>query len=205
MFLQIFGRSLVVGALAGLLTSCGSMTPAMPNPVTEPVIDQPGSTIYRYRDSVIEVVIDTTFADANPGEPWLILNVAFSGMTGGASQVKRDLVSVRTPDGRTIPLPSYSEFLADFDTELAAAARRAALAGQPLDFTRANRRECALDFMPLPGSGRSSRTALNVTNRELCVGTLYFPVAGGVQPGRWNLMLEFEETEAVVPFTLGDR
>lgn len=200
-----FSRLLTVAALAGSLTACGTMTPAMPSPVTEPVIDQPGSTIYRYRDSVIEVMVDTRFAAANLGEPWLILNLALSGMTGGASQVKRELVSVRTPDGRVIPLPSYSEFLAAYDKELTSAARRAELAGQPLDFTRANRRDCALNFMPLPGSGQSARTALNVTNREVCTGTLYFPVAGGVQPGDWRLVLEFEETDAVVPFTLGER
>ena len=45
---------------------------------------------------------------------------------------------------------------------------------------------------------------LNVTNREVCVGMLYFPIAGGVQPGDWRLVLEFEETDAVVPFTLGE-
>jgi predicted small lipoprotein YifL len=199
-----FSRLLTVAALAVSLAACGTMTPAMPSPVTEPVIDQPGSTIYRYRDSVIEVMVDTRFAAANLGEPWLILNLALSGMTGGASQVKRELVSVRTPDGRVIPLPSYSEFLAAYDKELTSAARRAELAGQPLDFTRANRRDCALDFMPLPGSGESARTALNVTNREVCTGALYFPVAGGVQPGDWRLVLEFEETDAVVPFTLGE-
>jgi hypothetical protein len=33
---------------------------------------------------------------------------------------------------------------------------------------------------------------------------LYFPIAGGVQPGDWRLVLEFEETDAVVPFTLGE-
>jgi hypothetical protein len=30
---------------------------------------------------------------------------------------------------------------------------------------------------------------------------LYFPIPNGVQPGNWKLIVEFEETEAVVPFT----
>jgi hypothetical protein len=30
----------------------------------------------------------------------------------------------------------------------------------------------------------------------------FFPVRSGVQPGNWKLIIEFEETEAVVPFTL---
>ena len=192
---------LVLGLLGVVAAGCGTTTPAMPKGITEPFIDQPGRYIVRYRDIVIEIVVDTKYASNNLAENWLILNTAMSGMTGAAAKVNRDLISVRTPDGRTIPMPTYREFNAAY-TELASAARRAALTSDPLDFTRGGRRDCLIDFFPLPGSGRSSRTALNVTKNELCVGMLYFPVRGGVQPGRWKLIVEFVETEAVVPFTL---
>jgi hypothetical protein len=196
-----FQRSLAV-ALLGIVTwGCGSTTPAMPNPITEPVIDQPGRFIVRYRDSVIEVVLDTKFAADSLGDEWLILNAAMSGMTGGATTVERDLVSLRTPDGRTIPMPTYREFNAAYN-DLATAARRAALASDPLDFTRGGRRDCLIDFFPRPGSGRAAKTALHVTKNQLCVGMLFFPVRNGVQPGNWKLIIEFEETEAMVPFTL---
>lgn len=194
-------RLLVLAVLGVAAAGCGTTTPAMPNRITEPTIDQPGRYIVRYRDTVIEVILDTSFAANNLGEKWLILNAAMSGMTGAATKVKRDLTSLRTPDGRTIPMPTYREFNAAYNG-LAAAARRAELAGDPLDFMRGGRRACSIDFFPLPGSGRSSNTALNVTKNELCVGKLYFPVQNGVQPGIWKLIIEFEETEAVVPFTL---
>lgn len=194
---------LVAGVVIGLqIAGCGSVTPAMPNPVTEPVIDEPGRHIVRYRDTAIEVLVESTFAAANLGEDWLVLNVGLSGMTGAATPVDRRRVSVRTPDGTTVPLPSYREFNAAFD-QLVSVERRAALASQPLDFTRGGRRSCAIDFMPRPGSGRSARTVLHVTKNQLCVGLLYFPIPGGVQPGRWRLVIDFEETRAVVPFTLG--
>jgi hypothetical protein len=194
-------RVLVLVFLCVAAISCGTTTPAMPNRITEPAIDQPGRYIVRYRDNVIEIVLDTKFASNNLGDEWLILNAAMSGMTGSATKVKRDLTSIRTPDGRTIPMPTYREFNGAYD-EFATAARRAELASDPLDFTRGGRRSCMIDFFPLPGSGRSSNTALNVTKNELCVGMLYFPVRNGVQPGKWRLIIEFEETEAVVPFTL---
>ncbi len=192
---------LMVAFLGLLAPGCGSVTPAMPNPITEPVVDQPGRDIIRYRDRVIEVVVESGFAANNMAEDWLILNVALSGMTGGATKVDRRLISIRTPDGRTIPLPSYKEFNAAYD-ELASAARRAALTSQPLGFTRGGRRACAINFMPLPGSGVAANKAVNVTKNDLCVGMLYFPVRGGVQPGRWKLILDYEETQAVVPFVL---
>ena len=194
--------NLLAIAVLGLLASgCGSVTPAVPNPITEPVVDQPGRHLVHYRDLVIEVVVETTFAANNIADDWLILNVALSGMTGAATKVDRRLISVRTPDGRTVPLPSYKEFNAAYN-QLASAARRAALASQPLDFTRGGRRACAINFMPLPGSGVAANTAINVTKNDLCVGMLFFPIRGGVQPGRWKLILEFVETEAVVPFVL---
>jgi len=194
-------RAFVLGVLAIVPLACGSTTPAMPNPVIEPTIDQPGRYIVRYRDSVVEIVLDTKYAANNLGEEWLILNTAMSGMTGADTEIDRELVSVRTPDGRTIPLPSYREFNAAY-SKIAPAARRAGLASDPLDFTRASRRDCLVDFFPLPGSGRSARKALHVSKNDLCVGLLYFPIPNGVQPGSWKLIVEFEETEAILPFTL---
>ena len=153
---QFFKPLMVVTALGFVAVGCGSTTPAMSNPITEPMIDQPGRHIVRYRDTVIEVVLDTSFAANNLGEQWLILSAAMSGMTGGATKVKRDLTSLRTPDGRTIPMPTYREFNAAYN-ELAPAARRAELASDPLEFMRGGRRACSIDFFPLPGSGRSSK------------------------------------------------
>lgn len=199
---KLFTRLIGIGALCIVAWGCGSVKPAMPNPVTEPVIEQPGENIVRYRDRVIEVVVETGFADNSLGDPWLMLNVSLSGMTGAATEVDRRLISVRTPDGSTIPLPSYKEFSSAYD-EYASIARRASLASPPLAVTRGGRRPCSINFMPLPGSGVTARKALHVNRDEVCVGHLYFPVRGGVQPGRWKLILEFEETEAAVPFILG--
>ncbi len=196
-----FKRLMVLGLLGVVAGGCASTTPAMPNPITEPMIDQPGRHIVRYRDTVIEIVVDSSFAANNLGDEWMILNAAMSGMTGGATKVERELTSLRTPDGRTIPMPTYREFNAAY-TELASAARRAEMAADPWTSSRGGRRDCLIDFFPLPGSGRSSRTALNVSKNELCVGPLYFPVRNGIQPGNWKLVIDFEETEAVVPFTL---
>ena len=196
-----FKRLMVLGLLGAAAAGCSSTTPAMPNPITEPMIDQPGRHIVRFRDTVIEIVVDSKFAANSLGDEWLILNTAMSGMAGGATMVDRKMMSIRTPDGRTIPMPSYREFNAAYD-ELATAARRAEMAADPLGFTRAGRRDCRIDFFPIPGSGRSARTALNVTKNQLCVGLLFFPVKGGIQPGNWRLIVDFEETRAVVPFTL---
>ncbi len=56
--------------------------------------------------------------------------------------------------------------------------------------------------MPRPGSGISANRVVFVSKDELCSGLLFFPIPGGVQPGAWRLIIDFEESRASVPFTI---
>jgi hypothetical protein len=190
---------LVVLASAGLLAACSS-TSSGGGRITEPTIDQPGRTISRYRDALLEVLVDYKFANSNVGSGWMILNVAITTSKSQSIEVRRDHVLVRTPDGRKIPLPSYPDFI-DAYPEIQSAARRAALASDPLDFTQAGRRTCELRFQPLPGTV-AALESVYVNMRRICQGLLFFPVDGGVQPGRWELIIEFEEFDVEVPFEI---
>jgi len=41
-----------------------------------------------------------------------------------------------------------------------------------------------------------------VSTFQLCSGPLVFKVSGGVQPGRWRLVIELEESRVDIPFEL---
>jgi hypothetical protein len=175
--------------------TCGSTASA-----SEPTIDQPGRTIMRYKDPLVEVIVDYTYASRSTGDPWLILNVAVAGWESKAVEVRRGYVVVKTPDGRKIPLPEYSEFSKAYP-EIQAASRRAALASQPIDFSQAGRNTCELAFQPLPGTTAALESVF-VNMRKICQGLLFFPIQGGVQPGTWEFIIEFEEFDARVPFEI---
>ncbi len=164
------------------------------------MIDQPGRYLTRYMGPELEVVVDYKFAAVNLGEDWLVLSVAVSGRESASQEIRNDAVSVRTPRGTQIPLPTQEEF-GEAYAEVRSISRRAALASDPLEFTRGGRQPCELDFLRLPGTG-VTRTSVFVNHRRLCVGLLYFPVPGGVQPGTWRLRIELEEADVVVPFRL---
>lgn len=189
----------VVG-LAVLAVACGSATPALDRPATEPVVDLPGESIVRYRGPQLEALVSTRYAATRVGEEWLILQVGLSGMESAATEVRRDAISLRLPDGARLRIMSHQEFASRYD-EYAGAARQAAIAAEPLSFTRGNRRPCSLGFMPLPGTGVVLE-ARNVTKNEVCQGFLYFKVPGGIQPGRYELEIALEEANVEVPFTL---
>jgi hypothetical protein len=190
---------IVTLAAAALFAACSSSSPAKGR-ATEPTVDQLGKTISRYRDPLVEVIVDYKFANLSVGSDWIILNVAVTSSESKSIEVRRDHVLVRTPDGRKIPLPPYSEFIAAYP-ELQSAARRAALASDPIDFTQAGRRTCDLGFQPLPGTVTALESVF-VNMRRICQGLLYFPVEGGIQPGNWEFIIEFEEFDARVPFEI---
>jgi predicted small secreted protein len=184
-------------ASAALSAACGSTSASKGRP-TEPTVDQPGRTISRYRDPLVEVLVDYKFANLSVGDDWMILNVAVTSSESKAIEVRREHVLVRTPNGRKIPLPSYPDFI-DAYPEIQSAARRAALASDPIDFTQAGRRTCHLGFQPLPGT-IAARESGFVNTHKICQGLLHFPVEGGMQPGKWELIIDFEEFDARVPF-----
>lgn len=191
---------LVMLSLAVLLAACSSASSSNGSSATDKTIDQMGKTITRYRSPLVEVLVDYKFANVSVGDDWIILNVAITSSDSKAIEVRSDSVSVRTPDGRKIPLPTYADFI-DAYPEIQSAARRAALASDPLDFTHAGRRTCDLGFQPLPGTV-AALESVYVNVRKICQGLLFFPVQGGIQPGKWQFIIEFEEFDARVPFEI---
>ena len=148
----------------------------------------------------IEVLLSYRFAAENTGEEWLLLETMMTGSLRRATEVRRENIFVQTPSGERIPLPTQKEFAAEYG-ELRALVRRFEIATQPLSVFSRDRSRCRLPFLVVPGRGTTAdRTWLS--DRDICVGPLFFPVPGGVQPGRWVLGIDFEEARMRIPFDL---
>jgi hypothetical protein len=180
--------------------ACTTSAPAPKRPITEPVVDEPGRNITRYRGPRVEVVVGTKHASNTVGSDWLILHVGVGGMVSESIEVRRDKVTLRTPDGEWHSIMPHQEFSSRY-SEIAGPARQAAIAAEPLDFTRPGRTDCALGFMPLPGTGIVLE-GQQVNLRKFCQGFLYFPMPGGVQAGPYMLKIELDEWNVRVPFTI---
>ena len=196
-------RSVVGAVLVTTIAACGSSSSDSSKAAgpAKPSVTQVGRTQVRTVGADLEGVVSYKFADSSLGDEWLIIDVALTGERAASIEVKLSDVSVRTPDGRRIPLPTQKEFI-DAYPQLQSTLRRAAVASEPLEATRGGKRQCDLNFLRLPGTG-STRDAIWINQRELCVGMLAFPVAGGIQPGRWKLIVELEESSLEIPFDLG--
>ena len=200
---SVASRCFLGAALAAMVAGCGSSSSDSSQPAgpAKPSVTQVGRTQVRTVGADLEGVVSYKFADSSLGDEWLIIDAALTGERAAAIEVKVADVSMRTPDGRRIPLPTQKEFI-DAYPQLQSMLRRAAVASEPLEATRGGKRPCDLNFLRLPGTG-STRDAIWINQRELCVGMLAFPVAGGIQPGRWMLIIELEESSLEIPFDLG--
>ncbi len=190
-------RSVAVALAVATLAGCGSV--ALP-PMDPPVLEAVSPTVVRYGGPGLWVVVEYQFATLSLGEDWLFLDVAFTAPEGRSATLRRDDVFVRTPAGRRLPLVSQREFAAAY-RDLRNRLVRANVVRDPALYFPSNRRPCRASFFAVPGTGVTF-DSVTVNHRRACYDRFFFRVPGGVQPGRWVLGIDLEESRVRVPFEL---
>lgn len=186
-----------LAAVALVLLPLGCSSAA---PTETPGVDQMGTYVRRHTGPELDAVLGYRYAATHPGEEWLILELAVSSPNGASAEIERGKVFVRTPSGETIPLATQKEFSEAYGG-LRGEIRKANIMRDPLGYFPANRVGCDLAFFAAPGGGVVFNTA-SVDDRRVCFGKLFFYVPGGVQPGRWVLGIDLEESSVRLPFQL---
>ncbi len=179
--------------LAGCATSSGP-------DVDEPGVVDQGHSWVVYRGAGLAATVGYADALSNPGDRWLILAVELTG-SGGRPEVHRDRISLRTPDGRRLELISQDAYQEVYPENRVRV--RQALADLPRRLTFDDTQHpCDRWFLAGPFESFAFDT-LYLNAFTVCAGPLVFAVPGGVQPGRWRLVIELTESRADIPFTLG--
>ena len=154
-----------------------------------------------YEGPEIQATVRHYQAERDLGGEWLILVAHLRGAhSSGITKIHRRDISVRTPDGRRLPLITQAEFREAYH-EIHSRVRRAVSSSAPLSMYDEDRRLCDRWFLEEPVGG-FAQDEIAISTFEECWGPLVFKVTGGVQPGRWRLVIEFEESTADIPFHL---
>ena len=147
------------------------------------------------------VILGYQLANRSIGEEWMLLEV---GMTvrdnTPAYRLKREAMSLETPDGKTIPLPTTSEYRQG-DTR-ALQSRERVQRDSINYFPPSASRACALQFFPDLTSPAMPFDEVELSNTRACLGRLYFKVPGGVAYGQHWLNVKFEKSLVRVPFRI---
>jgi len=162
-------------------------------------VRQSGTGLFIYEGPEVEAVVRTDQANRDLGEDWLLLALQIRATSGvGVVNIERSAISVRTPDGRRLPLISQDDFRKNYN-ELHARARRAQLSAPPKAPWDNGLRRCDRWLFVAPTEGFAT-DKLHLDSFEYCYGPLVFSVPGGIQPGRWRLIIELEESRVDIPF-----
>ena len=199
--------SLVLAALTPFAALAWSEAPPQPPKVQVP---QPGvPQIMTIEGEYVRVAYNNEgyvslgyrVANNSIGEDWMLLEVGAT-MREGKSNFKltRDAISLETPDGKTIPLPTNPEYR---QADLRALEKRSTVVRDSINyFPPSAASACRIGFFAPIESREMAYDWVELSYQRGCVGRLYFKIPGGIQYGQHWLNVKFRETLVRVPFRI---
>jgi hypothetical protein len=173
----------------------------IPQPGVPQIMTMEGKFVRAAYNNEGYVIIGYQLANRSIGEEWMLLEFGVTVLDRTPDyRFKRDALSLETPDGKTIPLPTVSEHRQGDTRALQNRERvqRDSINYFPPSATRA----CALTFFPDLTSRALPVDDVELSNQRACLGRLYFKVPGGITYGQHWLNVKFEKSLVRVPFRI---
>jgi hypothetical protein len=140
-------------------------------------------------------------ANMSVGEEWMLLEIGTTVRDGVKPfKLKREALSLETPDGKKVPLPTLEEYR---KADLRALENRAKVVRDSINyFPPSASQACRIGFFSEQGSRAMGWDEVELSNTRACLGRIYFKVPGGIQYGQHWLDLQFPESLVRVPFRI---
>lgn len=146
-------------------------------------------------------IIGYKTANMSVGEEWMLLELGTTVREGVPSfSLKRDDVSLETPDGAKLPMPSVDEYRS---ANLTALNNRANVARDSINyFPPMASQACRIGFFSELSQRALPWDQVEVSQNRACLGRLYFKVPGGIKYGQHWLDVQFPKSLVRVPFRI---
>jgi hypothetical protein len=176
-------------------------TVQMPQPGVPQIMTMEGMYVRAAYNNEGYVILGYRAANQSVGDEWLMLEVGVTLRDGVPSYVlTRDKVSLGTPDGKTIPLASTSEYR---KADLRALEQRARVIRDSINYFPPNvTGSCRIGFFAELGSPAMAYDQVDLTDSRACAGRLFFKVPGGIKYGQHWLNVQFKDSLVRVPFKI---
>lgn len=147
------------------------------------------------------VTLGYKLANLSVGEQWMLLEVGFALREGMPDyDLTRAAISLETPDGKTIPLPTIEEFR---KADVRALQMREKVQRDSINYFPPNaHRACSVQFFTDVSSRAMAWDKVELSNQRACLGRLYFPVPGGITYGQHWLNVKFAKSLVRAPFRI---
>jgi len=140
-------------------------------------------------------------ANQSVGEPWMLLEIGATVRAGKPNyELTREAVSLSTPDGQTVPLPTIAEYR---KVDLRALQQRASVIRDSINyFPPEATQACRIGFFADVDSPAMAYDQVELSSQRGCLGRLYFNVPGGIKYGQYFLDVKFQDSLVRVPFRI---
>jgi len=144
-------------------------------------------------------ILGYRLAQMSQGEDWMLLEFGTTVRDGVPNYtMKRDALSLDTPDGAKVPLPTVQEYRAANTQALQA--REKVQRDSINYFPPSAHQACRIGFFSDLDDRAHSWDQVELSYTRGCVGRLFFKVPGGIKTGQYWLNVKFEKSLVRVPF-----
>jgi hypothetical protein len=178
-----------------------AQVPPLPQPGVPQVFTMEGKFVRAAYNNEGYVILGYQPANRSVGEEWMLLEIGVTLRDKVPDyRLTRSALSIETPDGKTIPLPSVAEHRAANTSALDTRARvqRDSINYFPPRASRA----CRIGFFADLDSRAMAYDEVELSPDRACLGRLYFHVPGGIKYGQHWLNVKFEKSVVRAPFRI---
>jgi hypothetical protein len=146
-------------------------------------------------------VLGYRLANQTVGEPWMLLEVGLTVRDNVPDyQLKREAISLETPDGKTLPLPTMEEYRS---ANVRSLEERSKIIRDSINyFPPSAHRGCRIGFFAPLEVPATAWDTVELSSERGCVGRLFFKIPGGITYGQHWLNVKFEKSVVRVPFRI---
>jgi len=196
---------------AGLLFLCAPILPTnvqaqaptvqIPQPGVPQVMTMEGKFVRAAYNNEGYIILGYQPANRSIGEEWMLLEIGVTLRDDVKDfRLTRDALSLETPDGKTLPLPSVTEFRA---ANTSALQSRAKVQRDSINyFPPMASRACRIGFFSDLDSPAMAYDVVELSSSRACLGRVYFHIPGGIKYGQHWLNVKFEKSVVRAPFRI---
>lgn len=176
-------------------------TVAIPEPGVPEIMTLEGRFVRVAYNNEGYAILGYQIANMSVGEEWMLLDFGVTVLDNVPDYtLRRDAISLETPNGQKIPLAPLEEYR---KASLRALEHRARVVRDSINyFPPMASHACRIGFFSDVDSRAMPWEQVEVTQERACLGRLYFKIPGGIQYGQHWLDVRFDKSLVRVPFRI---
>ena len=205
-------KNLLAVVLVGLLSLWGLAAPAaaqdeqkpkvqIPEPGVPQIMTMEGRFVRAAYNNEGYVILGYQLANDSVGDEWMLLEVGITLREKVPDyKLTREAVTLMTPDGTSLPMPSITEYR---EAPLGGLQNQAKVIRDSINYFPPHASDpCRIGFFTDLHDRAMPWDQVELSYRRACMGRLYFKVPGGIQYGQHWLDVKFEKSLVRVPFRI---